>query len=105
MSESFPQQHLKRRVAADDAIHRHDGRGRNRGGDVNEVPVPEFDVSCSVAAGRLLSRRSEVGGRCVNRQRARDPALQQIEAQSSDSRANVQQDAVNRAHVHEHVTQ
>src|SRR3954469_12876280 len=103
MSERFRQERLKRRVAADDAIHRHDGCGRNHRGDIKEVAVSELDGSKLVAACRFLSRSSAVGGRCVDRDRALDALLEQLKAQSADSRADIEQDAPERTAADEQV--
>ena len=90
VSECFPQQRLKRRVAADDTIHGHDGCGRKCRGDIKEVPVSELHGSQEVAARRLLSRGSEIGGRCIDCDRALDATLQQLETQSADAGSDVQ---------------
>src|SRR5262245_28942889 len=62
MFECFVQKRFKRRVAADDTIHCHDGCGRNRRADIKEIAVSELYGSKPVAACRFLSRGSEVGG-------------------------------------------
>src|SRR6516225_206105 len=103
MSERFLQQWLESRVAADDAIHGHNRRRRNLRPHVNEVPLDELDGLQAIAARRFLSRSSEVGGRCVNGNRALDATFEQLEAQSTDSGADIQKDTVKRTCASEHV--
>src|SRR5438876_4849919 len=103
MSKRFVQQRLKCRVAADNAIECDHRCGRNLRPDVNEVAVHEVDSSKSVAARRFLSRGGEVGGRCVDGDRALDATLEQLKAQSADSRADIEQDAPDRTGADEEV--
>ena len=63
--------------------------------------MSELDRSKPVAACRFPSRGSQVGGRCVHSDRALDTAFEQLEAQSTDPRADIQKRALDRTGVTE----
>src|SRR4051794_25674089 len=65
--------------------------------------MPELDCSKPVAACRFLSRRREICGRCVDGDRELDPALEQLEAQSTHARPDIEQRALNRTGVAEQI--
>jgi hypothetical protein len=65
--------------------------------------MPELDGSKPVAACRFLSRRRQIGGRCVDGDCALDPALEQLEAQRTDARPDIEQRALNRTGVAEQI--